>query len=141
MLAFCLMPNHFHFLIKQSIFDTIDQFLNSLGTRYSMYFNRKYKRIGPLYQGVYKAVIVSSDEQLLHLSRYIHHQALASQGDALEAKQPSSYSDYLGITHTPWVEAKEILSFFSKSNPKLSYQSFVKQNEDFALINKLALED
>lgn len=68
LLAFCLMPNHFHFQIKQIGELSIDKFMNSFGTRYSMYFNRKYKRVGPLYQGVYKAVLITTDEQLLHLS-------------------------------------------------------------------------
>jgi putative transposase len=55
MLSYCLMPNHFHFLIKQTKPATIDRFMNSLGTRYTMYFNKKYKRVGTLYQSVYKA--------------------------------------------------------------------------------------
>lgn len=85
LVAYCLMPNHFHLLIKQSDELSIDRIMNSLGTRYTMYFNRKYKRVGPLYQDVYKAVLVRTDEQLLHLSRYIHRNPieLASQGDAL----------------------------------------------------------
>ncbi|MCL5019036.1 MAG: transposase [Patescibacteria group bacterium] len=85
LLAYCLMPNHFHFFIKQKNPNSIDKFMNSLCTRYTMYFNKKYKRVGSLYQGVYKAVLVSSEEQFLHLSRYIHKQALASQGLALRS--------------------------------------------------------
>ena len=78
LLAYCLMPNHFHFFIKQESADSIDKFMNSLCTRYTMYFNRKYKRVGPLFQGVYKAVLVKSEEQFLYLSSYIHKQALQS---------------------------------------------------------------
>src|SRR3972149_7409859 len=70
LLAYCLMPNHFHMLIKQSSSDSIDNFINSLNTRYVMYFNRKYKRIGPLFQGGYKAVLIETDEQLSYLSAY-----------------------------------------------------------------------
>ena len=55
LLAYCLMPNHFHFFIKQKSAGSIDKFMNSLGTRYTMYFNKKYDRVGSLYQGVYKA--------------------------------------------------------------------------------------
>lgn len=127
LLAYCLMPNHFHFLIKQKNANSIDRFMNSLATRYTMYFNRKYKRVGALYQDVYKAVLVSNEEQFLHLSRYLHRQALASQGDALEGwrEQPSSYPEYLGERKTKWIKPEEILSFFSKSNSSLSYKSFV----------------
>lgn len=144
LLAFCLMPNHFHFLISQKSAETIDKFMNSLGTRYTIYFNGKYKRVGKLYQGIYKAVTVSSDEQLLHLSRYIHKQALALQGIAWERgmqEQPSSYLDYIGKRKTEWVHPEEILKFFSKTNLKLSCEAFVKNQDNFTVINKLTLED
>lgn len=144
LLAYCLMPNHFHFLIYQNSRISMDKFMNSLGTRYSMYFNRKYKRVGPLYQGVYKAVMVTTEEQFLHLTRYIHKQALALQGDALQhglTEQPSSYLDYIGSRKTAWVKTEEVLSYFSKSNPKLSYKAFVEEKENIELISKLVLED
>jgi len=67
LLAYCLMPNHFHLFIKQKSADSIDKFMNSLGTRYTMYFNKKYVRVGSLYQGVYKAVGVTSDPQFMYL--------------------------------------------------------------------------
>ena len=143
-LAYCLMPNHFHFFIKQKSAGSIDKFMNSLATRYSMYFNRKYKRVGPLYQDVYKAVLVTREQQLLHLTRYIHKQALALQGDALErglTEQPSSYLDYVGKRKTEWVKPAEILAYFSKTNPRFSYAAFVKQQDDFSLISKLVMED
>lgn len=150
LLAFCLMPNHFHFQIKQLGEFSIDKFMNSLATRYSMYFNRKYKRVGPLYQGVYKAVLVTTDEQLLQLSRYIHKQALALQGHALERgmkgmkEQPSSYLDYIEKRKIPWVHPEEILNFFSKSNPNFSYEAFVNPKENpitTAVLGKLTLEE
>lgn len=124
LLAYCLMPNHFHFFVKQKGLGAIDKFMNSLGTRYTMYFNRKYKRVGSLCQGVYKAVLVKNDEQFLHLSRYIHKQALVSK------IQPSSYQDYIGTRKTLWIHPKEILLFFSKNNPSLSYKNFVAENDN-----------
>ncbi len=145
LVAYCLMPNHFHFLLKQKDYGSMDKFMNSLGTRYTMYFNKKYKRVGSLYQGVYKAVIVSSDEQLLHLSRYIHKQALASKGQALQGvsrdEQPSSYSEYIGKRKTEWVKLEELLGFFSHNNPTLSYESFVNQEELIEPIYNLLLEN
>lgn len=144
LLAFCLMPNHFHFLVHQKSLDSIDRFMNSIGTRYTMYFNKRYERVGKLYQGQYKAVMVTTDEQLLHLTRYIHKQALALQGNAWERgiqEQPSSYLDYVGKRKTEWVHPEEVLKFFSKTNPKLSYEAFVKQEENFTVINRLILEE
>lgn len=143
LLAYCLMPNHFHFLIHQKSQDSIDRFMNSIGTRYTQYFNKKYKRVGKLYQGNYKGVMVITDEQLLHLSRYIHKQALALQGIAWERSemQPCSYPEYVGKRRTEWVHPEEILKFFSKTNPKLSYEAFVAEIEDLLIINKLILEE
>ena len=143
LIAYCLMPNHFHFFIKQKNPNSIDKFMNSLCTRYTMYFNKKYKRVGSLYQGVYKAVLVDNEQQFLHLSRYIHKQALASQGQALRSygEQPSSYPEYLGLRKTEWVHPEEILSYFSKVNPSLSYEEFVKQEDDFEILANLTLEE
>ena len=140
LLAYSLMPNHFHFLIKQSSYNAIYHFINSLGTRYTMYFNRKHKRIGHLYQGVYKAVLVETEEQLLHLTRYIHKQALASQGQALRIQQPSSLPEYLEQKSTGWIKSQEILNYFSKTNPKISYSSFVIANEDLTFVHNLLIE-
>ena len=134
LLAYCLMPNHFHFLIKQKSPNSIDKLMNSLCTRYAMYFNKKYKRVGSLYQGVYKAVLVENEPQFLHLSRYIHKQAI-------KINRPSSYQEYLGLRKTEWVKSKEILSYFSKNNPSLSYEAFVKETDDFELLKNLTLAE
>ncbi len=128
LMAYCLMPDHFHFFIKQSHPGAIDQFMNSLSTRYVMYFNRKYKRVGPLYQSRYKAVLITSEDQYLHISRYIHKQALAIHGTD-DTDQPSSLPDYLGTRKTEWIHPEEILSFFSRSNPALGYERFVAEYE------------
>lgn len=143
LLCYCLMPNHFHLLIKQKSSGSIDKFMNSLATRYTMYFNRKYKRVGPLYQDVYKAVLVKTDEQLLQLTRYIHKQALASKGDAFRSweAQPCSYPEYLKERKTQWVQPEEILGCFSKANPALSYKSFVLEQNGYEIVQKLLLEN
>lgn len=136
--AYCLMPNHFHMLVKQKNRQSIDVFMNSLGTRYSMYFNRKYKRVGSLWQAVYKAVLVKSDGQLLHLVRYIHKQALNPDGEEV---QPNSHFDYLGTKKTEWVRFDEVLSCFSQSNPNLTYKQFVLQTEEPKIIQHIKIED
>jgi putative transposase len=147
LMAYCLMPNHFHFLVHQTPAETIDRFMNSLCTRYSMYFNKRNKRVGPLFQGVYKAVVVETEEQLLHLSRYIHAQALGSQGQALQIEQPSSYLNYLRQISQEWVKPDQILSFFKTAQKRgyrdfSSYQSFVEEykGEGLEIIHKLTLE-
>lgn len=152
LLAYCLMPNHFHFFIKQKSALSIDKFIQSLATRYTMYFNRKYKRVGSLFQAVYKAVLVENEPQFIYLSKYIHKQALALQGESLqgwEEKQPCSFAEYLGLRKTEWINPEEVLTYFSNSNPTLSYQqavtfgykAFVLEQDDYAIIQDLILED
>ena len=149
LLAYCLMPNHFHFFIKQKSAISMDKFMQSLGTRYTMYFNRKYRRIGPLYQDTYKAVSVETENQFIYLSKYIHKQALIHQspvrthpkGQTLRGyEQPSSYPEYLGKRKTEWVHPEEILSYFSKTNHKITYKAFVEEKDDFSVIQNKTLE-
>lgn len=144
LLSYCLMPNHFHFFVKQKGALSIDKFMNSLCTRYTMYFNKKYKRVGSLYQGVYKAVMITKDEQFTYLSKYIHKQTyihLGTKGQALRVSvQPSSYPEYLGKRKTEWIHPEEILANFSNTNPKLSYKSFVEEDNDFSPIQEKILE-
>lgn len=128
LVCYALLPNHFHLLLRQK--DTVlDAFMNSLGTRYAMYFNRKYKRKGVLFQDVYKAVLVNSDEQLLHLSRYIHLNPIRALGLSLanwkEASFPCSLQEYLGKRQTPWIVKEYILDYFSKVNLQTTYESFL----------------
>ncbi len=143
LLSYCLMPNHFHFFIKQKSALSINKFMQSLCTRYTMYFNRKYKRVGSLFQAVYKAVLVSTEEQFLYLSKYIHKQALALQGETLqgEREQPCSFPEYIGLRKTSWIKPQEVLDYFSKTNPTLSYKSFALEQDNFAAIENHILED
>lgn len=136
LLAYCLMPNHFHFFIKQKTSYSIDRFMQSLGTRYSMYFNKRHKRIGFLYQDTYKAILIENELQFLYLSKYIHKQAIMHK-----PIQPSSFPEYLGERNTDWIHPEEILSYFSKINPSLSYESFVTESDDFAAIQGKFLEE
>src|SRR3989338_1615456 len=71
LVAFCLMPNHFHLLLFQKSLEGMTKLLVRLCSSYSTYFNQKYEKKGSPFQGIYRAVAVTTEEQLLHLSRYI----------------------------------------------------------------------
>ncbi len=71
-ISFCLMDNHFHFLLKQKTESGIKSFMANLQNGYAKYYNLNNRRAGPLFQSIFKAVRVETDEQLLHVSRYIH---------------------------------------------------------------------
>lgn len=70
--CFCLMPNHFHFLLLQKEEKGISKFMANFQNSYTKYFNTKYQKFGPILQGQFKAVRIEDDSQLLHLTRYIH---------------------------------------------------------------------
>ena len=141
LLSYSLKPNHFHFLVKQKGPNVIDSFTRSLMTRYVMYFNRKNSRIGPLFQGVYKAVLITSEEQLLHLSRYIHNNPLRLAKNQKESQDLyTSLPEFLGKRRTDWVKPDDIISHFSKSNPLNSYRSFVDESEDIASLKDILIE-
>ena len=144
LLSYCLMPNHFHFLVHQKELDTIDRFMNSLGTRYATYFNHKYKRVGSLFQGLYKAVLVTTDEQLLNLTRYIHRNPISIlQESVLQKYSYSSYGEYLRERETEWLKSSGILAFF-RSTDQLSYRSFVEdaaqEAQSLDKVKELALD-
>lgn len=148
LLAFALMPNHIHLQIKQKTADGIVKFMKRLTTAYVMYFNRKYKRVGSLFQNRYKAALIETDEYLLHLSRYIHLNPAKIVDKTINFKNFSSYPYYLGQMHASWVKPQEILGYFKSAQKNdfkdvLSYQSFVEDYKDSSieLLESLILEE
>lgn len=71
-LCYCLMPNHFHLLVRQRVEHGISRYMQRLLNSYSRYFNTRYRRTGVLFAGQFRGVRITSDAQLLHVSRYIH---------------------------------------------------------------------
>lgn len=117
--AYVLMPNHFHLLIRPRSEDSLSRYMHRLGTSFTMYFNARYERSGSLFQGRFKAVVMESTEQLLHVSRYIHgnpvkakmEHTLEERMRLLELYSWSSYPDYVG-GRTGGVIDKELLTEF-----------------------------
>lgn len=132
LLSFCLMPNHFHFLIKQSDQTAMTQFMRKVFTTYSMYFNKKYKRSGTLFESRYKAVLIGRADYLLHLSRYIHQNpaSLLKKGQRLEDYPYSSLPNYLGQTHCDWVKVENILDILKDEfGRRTTYKDFMKNTK------------
>lgn len=80
-LAFCLMPNHFHLLIQQKEKYDMSLFMKSLSNAYVLYFNRQYDRVGSLFQGAYKAALVNDERHLMQVSAYIHRNPISLKED------------------------------------------------------------
>jgi putative transposase len=95
-IAYCIMPTHLHLILKQLKENGISTFIGNVLNSYSRYFNTKYRRKGPLWEGKFKNVLVKTDEQLLHLTRYIHlNPSTAFLVDRPEEWLASSYQEYL----------------------------------------------
>jgi len=124
--AYCLMSNHFHLLLYQKEQKQIEKFMRSILTAYTMYFNRKYDRSGSLYESMYKSVLIKNDEQLRHISRYIHLNPINYR-----VWDYGSYSDYMYGTRD-WVTTDKILKIFK--TPKL-YADFVDDYVDVKQAN------
>ncbi len=71
-MAYCLMPNHFHFILRQETDGGISKFISNFENSYTRYYNTKNKRVGNLFMDKFQNKLVDSEEQLLHLSRYVH---------------------------------------------------------------------
>ncbi|MFZ2199250.1 MAG: transposase [Microgenomates group bacterium] len=147
LLAYCLMPNHFHLLLRQNSDHGMDHFMRSLITKYVRYFNSHYDRVGHLFQDRYKAVHITSEAQFTYVSKYIHRNPLdlpacKDSPRRLIDYTYSSYGNYLHLFEQTWVSTEDILSYFSKTNPRSSYQSFVEESsqDDVKFIADLALD-
>ena len=124
-LCYVLMPNHFHFLLRQNSEEPVSEFMHKMLISYCMYFNKRYDVVGRLFQGPFRAKMIKTDDYLLQLSRYIHLNPIEIGVKSLGNYQWSSYPDYLKQRRT-FCETDLILSFFSKTNPKFSYKEFVE---------------
>jgi putative transposase len=133
-LAHCLMPNHFHFLLRQVTDNGISTFMRNIEDGYVKYFNIKNKRAGPLFQSMFKAVRIETDEQLIHVSRYIHlnpSTAFIVEPGELENYQWSSLGIYLNSKDSSvdsFVNKRTILGFFKNST---EYKKFVLDQADY----------
>lgn len=130
LVAFCLMPNHIHILTKQVSDGGISKFMKQVTDSFTRYFNTKYQRVGPLFQGVFKAVRIETDEQLIHVSRYIHLNPLTSyivREESFTNYPWSSLKDYLN-KNSGYVNSQIILDHFK--NPE-DYLKFIMDQADY----------
>lgn len=130
-LCFCLMPNHFHLLLKQEKDGGISKFLGNFQNSYTRYFNSVNERDGSLFLDQFKAVRIESQEQLVHVSRYIHLNPytgfVAKSANELFSYQWSSLSEYLG-GGSSGISTKEVMGSFKHAN---SYRQFILENLDY----------
>ena len=120
-LAFCLMPNHYHLIVRQLNDGGIVKFMQKLGTGYTMSFNKKYKRIGPLFQGAFKSVLIDNSNYFLNLPYYIHLNPLDLKFPEWRARKMSDHNkaieylnNYRWSSHLDYVGKKNFPSITNR---------------------------
>lgn len=135
LVAFALMPNHFHLIVREVQEGGISQYMQRVLDAYTKYFNTKYEKSGHLFQGPYQAVHVNTNEQLLHLTAYIHRNPTEIKcWHSKEILYPwSSYQDYalknrwgklldLDIVSSQFINGDEYKKFTESSGTKENYE-------------------
>jgi REP element-mobilizing transposase RayT len=127
--AYALMTNHIHLMVQTGEIHPVSKFMQVVNTAYTIYMNKKYHRVGHIFQGRYHSVLVEKDSYALELTRYIHlNPVRAGMARAPEAYRWSSYQAYLGRHENRMVDTELILDMISplKAHQRELYSQFVK---------------
>ena len=135
-LAYCLLPNHYHFLFRSDTDAAVGRFIQRLFSTYTQAFNRQQGRTGTLFEGRAKSLLVGDDAYALHLCRYIHLNPVV----AGLVKQPedwpySNYSEWIGQRPGTLIEPEFIRTYYPRPE---DYRAFVASSVDEAIAAKLA---
>lgn len=139
-IGYCLMPTHIHLILRQLKNNGISIFMGNILNSYSRYFNTLHKRKGPLWESKFQNILVKDDEQLLHLTRYIHLNPVT----VLLVRRPedwkySSYLEYLGLEANNLCSIENLINMYPDE-----YKKFVCDRIDYqrelARIKKIILE-
>jgi len=124
--SFCLMPNHFHLIVKEVEGNGMARYMQRVLNGYTKYYNTKYNKSGHLFQGPYKAVHVKNNNQLLYLSAYIHRNPRELKGwlNKENIYKWSSYQDFINKNRFEELLVFDIISKQFKN--KKEYDEFVK---------------
>lgn len=118
LMCYCLMPNHYHLMVQQKTERAISEFIKRLINAYTEYYNKKYKRRGPIFEGRYKGKLVRKEKHFLYLPYYIHHNPEKLYENNLGKEEKiknyswSSYGDYLGERNASWIYKKDLMEQF-----------------------------
>lgn len=124
-IAYCLNPNHYHFILEQVFNKGVERFMHKIGTSHTKYFNKRRKRSGTLFQGRFKSVHIDSNEYLLYLSAYVNKNNFIHGYNKNDSWPHSSLHCYLGKKEDKLVNKNIILGQFENIK---EYDKFLKDN-------------
>jgi putative transposase len=126
-ICYCIMPDHYHLVVKINKENILSKYLGSVECSFTKYFNLKFNRRGPLWENRFQAVKIKNNEQLLHVSRYVHLNPTSS--NLVKKPEDWSFSSY-----QDFITDKNILNKYIKeisiSSPT-GYKKFVENNKDY----------
>ena len=126
MIAYCLMPNHYHMLIRVDTNNTLSPFIKRLFNSYTQAYNKQNHRKGTIFEGSAQVKLVESDEYVLLLSRYIHlNPVQAGLVDSPGEWQYSNYLEWIGDREGRLVSRDFINAYFNTPD---EYRDFVESN-------------
>lgn len=125
-ISYCLMPDHYHLLVKSPTTTNLSKYLSDVENSYTRFFNCRYKRIGPLWQTSYKSVKINNNEQLLHVSRYIHLNPVTSY--LTNKAETWKYSSYRELINSDLL-SNTVIDISIKNKEK--YKQFIEDNIDY----------
>ncbi|MFA6096741.1 MAG: transposase [Candidatus Paceibacterota bacterium] len=126
--AYCLNPNHYHFILKQVSDRGIEKFLHKIGISHTKYYNDKHKRSGSLFQGVFKSAHIDSNEYLLYLSAYVNKNNYIHGYSDDDNWEYSSLPNYIGKRSDNLVTKNIILDHFKSIE---DYDAFLNENAEY----------
>jgi len=139
--AYCVLPNHFHLLLRQANEDGVTKFMQRLCTGYVMYYNKKYERSGTLFQGRFKAVELDGEGSLQILSVYVnlnykHHRIDYDKRNVISSLE--EYIDGKNLRHSNLCSKREIKNVMggNSDSKKLAYIKYCKMQSKYFIGNK-----
>jgi putative transposase len=134
-IAYCLLPNHYHFFARADTDDAISRFIQRLFSGYMQAFNKQQKRSGTLFEGRAKSVEVTDDLYAVHLCRYIHLNPVAAGLAQRPEDWPySNYLEWIGQRPGMLVDREFAQHFYPRPG---AYEDFIRSTIDEALALKL----
>jgi len=126
-LAYCLMDNHYHFLIEEKVDKAVARLMHRIGIGYTLYFNKKYKRSGCIFESGYKCKLISSDGYLFHIFRYIHLNPLKLFNSTWKNGVSDIEKAIIFVRSYKWSNLKDVF----KSNSFVNHNLLESEFRDF----------
>ena len=138
-IAYCLMPNHYHLLLRANADGSIGRFVQRLFNSYTQAFNKQHERSGTLFEGRAKSIYVDEESYLLDLFKYIHlNPVVARLVKHPEDWKYSNYPEWIGKRDRMLVDHEFIQTYFTKPS---EYARFIEASVDEAITRKLEKYD